>query len=161
MRSERALLGACRFALAVAALGFAAGVSESAAASPRTSYMIHCMGCHLGDGRGAPGKVPSLVGSMGRFLAVPGGRAYLVQVPGTAQAPLGDAEIAALLNWMLVNFSPAEIPAGFRPYTAEEVSRLRRIPLLDPERVRRALLGALVSSESDAGPGPEAASPAP
>jgi hypothetical protein len=147
--------------LAVAVLGLSTAWSGAAAASPRTSYMIHCMGCHLDDGRGAPGKVPSLVDSMGRFLAVPGGRAYLVQVPGTAQAPLGDGEIAALLNWMLAAFSAEEIPADFQPYSAEEVSRLRRSPLLDAERVRRALLQALDSGASDAEAGHAAPAPAP
>ena len=57
------------------------------AESPQVHYMLHCQGCHLADGRGVPGKIPGL-SEMGSFLTVPGGRAYLVQVPGTAQAPL-------------------------------------------------------------------------
>ncbi len=37
-----------------------------------------------------------MVNQLGRLVAVPGGRAFLVQVPGTSHPPLSDAEIAAL-----------------------------------------------------------------
>jgi hypothetical protein len=55
-------------------------------ADPRVDYMLQCQGCHLADGSGAPGAVPDLRGSLGRFLGVPGGREYLVRVPGAAQS---------------------------------------------------------------------------
>ena len=54
----------------------------SRAQDPRVDYMLQCQGCHLADGAGSPGAVPDLRGSLGRFLAVPGGREYLVRVPG-------------------------------------------------------------------------------
>ena len=37
---------------------------------------------------------------LGSLLATPAGRAYLVRVPGVAQAPLDDERLAALLNWV-------------------------------------------------------------
>ncbi len=107
------------------------------------NYMIHCQGCHVPDGSGIPPEVPSLVADMGRFLHVEGGRDYLVQVPGTANAPLGDADIAALLNWMLSTYARASLPADFRPYSAAEVARLRAVRLLDPAARREALLARL------------------
>jgi len=127
------------------AVAFLLGLGLAApgqAAPPAQDYVLQCRGCHRPDGRGAPGAVPSLVGTMGRFLAVPGGRAYLVQVPGTAQAPLDDAAVAALLNWMLATFDPVGA-AGHAPYSAKEVARHRAEPLLDVEGRRRALLREL------------------
>jgi hypothetical protein len=139
-------------ALAGAALWAGAAAADPAAgALPRQDYMLHCMGCHREDGSGAPGRVPSLVG-VARFLRVPGGREYLVRVPGTAQAPLGDAAVAALLGWMLRTFDPGGVPADFRPYSAEEVARLRAEPLADADALRRRLLAALGSAPGEPTP---------
>jgi len=68
-----------------------------------------------------------------------------------AQAPLDDEATAAVLNWMLPHFSRDELPAGFSPYTAAEVGRLRRNPLtdVDVERVRRELLDAIAKAPRD------------
>jgi hypothetical protein len=110
------------------------------AASPRIDYMLQCQGCHLPDGRGLPPAVPSLADSVGNFLAVPGGREYLVRVPGSAQARLSDAELAELLNWMVREFGPAERAADLVPFGAREVSRYRDRPLTDVDAVRRELV---------------------
>ena len=77
---------------------------------------------------------------VGKFLEVAGGREFLVRVPGSANAALSDARLAEVLNWMLPNISPADIPADFAPYTAAEVASLRRQPLADVEAVRAALV---------------------
>jgi hypothetical protein len=137
--------------LDLAALGFAAGIgampgpaaATEPIAGPRLDYMLHCMGCHLEDGSGAPGRVPTLVG-VGRFLWAPAGRAYLVRVPGSAHAPLSDAALASLLNWMLVRFDPGSAGArAFVPYDAAEVARYRAAPLADADAERRRLLAIL------------------
>lgn len=114
--------------------------SVPASASPRVLYMLHCQGCHLADGSGRAGEVPALEGTLGRLAAAPGGRAFLVQVPGSAHSPLSDAELAAVLNWMVARFAAAEDAAGFRPYEAEEVGRHRATPLVDVAAARAALL---------------------
>jgi len=106
----------------------------------QTNYMLHCQGCHTPDGAGAPGKVPSLKGFMGYFLHVKGGREFLIQVPGAAQASLSDVELAELTNWMLHNFSRAELPVDFRPYASEEVGGLRKNTLIRVTQVRAELL---------------------
>jgi mono/diheme cytochrome c family protein len=110
------------------------------AATPAVDYAVHCQGCHLADGSATPGRVPALAGSVGRFARLPDGRAYLVRVPGVAQAPVGDAELAALLNWTLARFDAKGLPPGFAPYTAAEVARLRRSPLTDVDGERRRLI---------------------
>ena len=119
----------------------------SAAQPPRINYMIHCMGCHLADGTGAPPDVPSLPQHLGQFLLVEGGREYLIQVPGTAFSPLSDAETAEVLNWMLETFSRNQLPDDFVPYTAAEVARYRSQPLTDVQIVRNQLLADLEQQE--------------
>jgi mono/diheme cytochrome c family protein len=109
------------------------------------AYTLECQGCHRADGSGTPGSVPALAGSAGRFLRVPGGREYLARVPGVAQAPLDDARTAAVLTWVLQHFSAAELPADFTPYSGDEISRLRKTPLLDVEKERAKLLAALAA----------------
>jgi len=110
---------------------------------PALDWAVTCQGCHRADGAGTPGTVPALAGSVGRFLRVPGGREFLVQVPGVAQAPLDDAALAAVLNWMLERFGRDDVPSGVAPYAAEEVRRLRQRPLTDVDGARRRLLQAI------------------
>jgi len=102
--------------------------------------MLNCRGCHGPEGQGAPGAAPSFRGQVGKFLAVTGGRAYLIQVPGTAQSELSDARTAAVLNWIVREFSPKEAPADFVPFTDAEVARYRRTPLTDVFAARRKLM---------------------
>jgi len=128
-----------------AALGLALivwGVSAHAE-TPQVDYLLQCQGCHRADGSGTPNSVPPLRDFVGRFLTVPGGREYLIRVPGSAQSPLDDAELAAVLNWMIERFGPAETSAAFTPFSAEEVARLRRPPLTDVESVRSDLLSRM------------------
>ena len=128
-------------------LGLALLATTARAYGPETNYAIHCQGCHLADGSATPEKVPALAGSVARFLhaheiGAPARRAYLVRVPGVANAPLSDAELAALVDWTLVRFDAASIPRDHAPYTAEEVARWRREPLVDVSEERARLLDA-------------------
>jgi hypothetical protein len=113
------------------------------AGSPRIDYMLECQGCHLADGSGKPNAVPSLDGFVAKFLTVPGGREFLVQVPGSAQSPLSDSELASVLNWMVLEFGPREIAEAASPYTAPEVARLRASPLTDVEGTRKLLVARI------------------
>ncbi len=139
-------LPALRAALVGAGALLQAGAT--AAEQPQVHYMLHCQGCHLADGSGASGAVPSLRDQIGRFVTVPGGREYLVRVPGSAQSSLSDAELAAVLTWMIRAFGPAEIAATLEPFSSEEVARHRNPPLAEVDSVRRELLGRI-----EAGPG--------
>ena len=102
-------------------------------------YMMNCQGCHLSDGAGFPARaVPKIAGNLANFLQVGGGREFLVRVPGAAQSDLSDRQLAAVLNWMLTNFSAEELPNDWQPYDAAEVRQLRKSPLIEvaPERSR-------------------------
>jgi hypothetical protein len=118
-------------------LGWSSG---AAAADPHIEYMLDCMGCHQADGAGVPGKVPDMRSSLVPLARKAAGRRYLIQVPGVAQAPLSDAELAQLVNWMVRHLSARAIPASFRAFTPAEVAAYRRAPLVEVARIRRRLL---------------------
>jgi len=127
------------------ALGVAAVLVASAAASAedpdarvREQYVLHCSGCHGPDGLGVPGTTPSLH-DLAPLLAAEGGRAYLARVPGVAQAPLSDRDLARLLGWVLAEFSGA---APEPPYDGAEIARWRRDPIRDTVAARAALISA-------------------
>ena len=140
---------ALRGALGIIALSFLLCLSAHAeeTSSPRINYILHCQGCHLADGAGTPDKVPALKNEVGRFLHVTGGREFLIQVPGTSQSPLSDAEVAAVLNWILENFSSEQLPDGFVPYASEEISRYRLPPLANVSVVRANLMKKILEME--------------
>ncbi len=138
-----AMRGLIRWGLLLAGVsGLLAG--EALADTAKKNYRLHCMGCHQADGRGAPDNgIPSMRGEVGHFLRVPEGRAYLSQVPGTLNTPLSDGETAELLNWVMVNIGRDSLPAGFRPYSADEVAAYRASVPQDIPGMRLRLLRQL------------------
>lgn len=110
---------------------------------PRVNYQLQCMGCHRAGGEGEDGKVPSLRRTLVPFSALPEGRDFIMRVPGVAQAPLSDADVAALLNWLARNLSDVPVPGSFVDYTAEEVGRARQHPLADVRELRARLLARI------------------
>jgi mono/diheme cytochrome c family protein len=121
--------------------------STTQAKDPQFIFMMECQGCHLADGRGAVNAVPSMNDEVAKFLTVPGGREFLAQVPGVAKSPLNDAEITAVLNWSLNEFGPVDIAARHPPYTVEEISRLRKTPLLEVKQARAALINLIEAQQ--------------
>ena len=94
--------------------------------------------------------MPALYDQVARFLSVPGGREYLVRVPGSAQSPLDDAELAELLNWIVQRFGPAADAAGSPRFSADEVGRLRNPPLTYVAATRQRLVDRMtVAGEDD------------
>ncbi len=114
----------------------ASGSSVAVAADPTAEhdYVLSCAGCHKLDGTGSA-TVPTLHGVDG-LLDRPGGRDYLLRVPGVAQAPLSDQRLAALLNWVLPRFGDGVRAPRF---TAAEVGAARTAPLVDPRQARASL----------------------
>lgn len=147
--------------LPIALLLCAAPVS-SWAKDPESLYRMECQGCHLSDGGGGLESIPALTNHVARFLDVPGGREYLLQVPGVALSPLSDQELADVLNWMLRTFGPPEPVSRNAPYTVEEIAQWRKQPLADVAE-RRAelvlLMQPLEGSEPPAMERPKAPTP--
>lgn len=122
--SHRALAICCLLGFAASLLGSGIAAAEYSA---QTNYILHCQGCNGADGiGGTPGEVPPLAHSVGYFLRVEEGREYLAQVPGAANAPVSDTALASLLTYMVNAFSSEEAGADFAPYTAREVTAVRR-----------------------------------
>ena len=157
MSLRRVTVGVSTIAALGAALGIAvaqspgagpaaAAVTDAPAGVPNPqrawqNWTLNCQGCHRPDGSGSEGTAPSLAGTVSKFLNVPGGRDYLGRVPGVATSPLGNADLAELMNWMFWRFDKAHMPADYVPFTAEEIGRLRTSPLrLEANQMRVDLL---------------------
>lgn len=128
-----------RHALQALAAGATVAIALAASADPRSDYLLHCAGCHLADGRGSPGSVPSIAGPLGRIASSPEGRDYLARVPGAAQAPISDEALAAVLNWLLLEFNGDTLARDFKPLRSSEVARSRARVLADPLKLRSEL----------------------
>lgn len=116
----------------------------AAGSSPKVNYMLHCSGCHGPAGAGNPeAGIPDMRGAIGHFLKARHGRDFLIQVPGTSQTSMNDADVAVMMNWMLQQFSPSEVPAGTPPYTEQEVRQLRANRLADVPGRRAAIVSEL------------------
>jgi mono/diheme cytochrome c family protein len=125
------------------AAAIALALGGTACASGEAVFAANCAVCHQSDGQGVQGIYPALADTVGRYVEASAGRAYLVHVVafgmtgaiesrGTAYngfmqpwTQLSDAQIAAVLNYILSGFNAKILPAGFKPYTAAEVKGLR------------------------------------
>jgi len=134
----------CRILALVCACTATEVLAQPPAGTPlaQVNYMLNCMGCHIADGSGARGKVPSLRDTLVPLSMSPAGRRYLVQVPGASQSSLSDLELAQLLGWMVRHLSARSVPPDFVDFTAAEVARYRRHPLVDVQGTRARLLAA-------------------
>ena len=131
------ILSAAKSVLVAALLLGAA--APATRADPEVDYLLHCSGCHMPDGTGLDQVVPTLHDVIGRMVAEPGGRAYIVRVPGVSQAPINDRKLAEVINWMLTEFSSKTLPDDFEPFTVSEVGRSRGQLLPDPLKLRAEL----------------------
>ncbi len=112
--------------------------------------MLYCQGCHLSDGAGSlKAEVPKMKDYVGNFLKVLEGREYLVRVPGSANAPIGDEKLANLLNWILLMIAGESVPKGFTPYTGKEVGVLRAKSLTNVVTLRSNLIEKLYKTPTD------------
>ncbi|WP_454673515.1 c-type cytochrome [Achromobacter pestifer] len=124
----------------------AAADAERLRQAVRADYVLQCAGCHRVDGRGSsPHGIPDFRQSVGAFVHLPAGREYLIRVPGAAHSQLSNAELAAVLNWVLGEFSAAQLPKDFKPYTEREVAVARPNRYDDVVPVRHDLAERLSS----------------
>jgi mono/diheme cytochrome c family protein len=113
---------------------------------PDQLYMLNCWGCHRPNGEGIPGTAPPLKGAVD-FLRVPGGREYLISVPGVALSPLSNEQAAEVMNWILKSFSKDRLPIDFKPYTAAEIGKARTTHLLDIKKARADLMTKMIATK--------------
>lgn len=129
--------------LLTAVAGFSSGAVR---ASPAQEYMLYCMGCHGAQAQGVPGKVPPLAHSIGLFMRTAAGRDYLLRVPGAANSALSDAQLAAVLNWLALEFNSEELTADMPKFTAAEVGARRHVPLGSVLAARREVVRGLAAT---------------
>lgn len=130
-------------------LGASSLLPALAASNSRVDWMINCQGCHGATADGFGTQVPSMRETVSKFLTVRGGREYLVQVPGSANAAIDSKKLAALLNWMLRTFDPDHLPKDFKPYTEAEVSELRKTSLTSNAlEIRQKLTSRIINKTS-------------
>lgn len=134
--------------LCVAAAGSTQTLAQDGADKrARNDYILHCSGCHDMDGSGHPAKgIPSFRNQVGYFVAIPEGRAMLMQASGLLNSGLPDDRAAAVTTWLVRKFAGPSLPADFAPYTAEEARRYRETRPADfaaaRERVYRQIVEA-------------------
>jgi hypothetical protein len=71
-----------------------------------------------------------------------------LRVPGVAQAPLSDADLAALLNWMVRHLTEGGSAGSLGDYSAAEVGRARSHPLANVKAERTRVLKLLAHGSS-------------
>jgi cytochrome c553 len=136
--------------LLLAATGLAVNaLAGAASASPGQDYMLYCMGCHGAEAQGVAGKIPPLAGALARFMRTSEGRNYVLRVPGAANSALSDARLAAVLNWLAERYGAPDEPRPV-PFTEEEVTLARRVPLANAQAARREVVRKLAAD----GPAP-------
>jgi mono/diheme cytochrome c family protein len=114
--------------------------SVSPTHSARALYVLHCAGCHGLDGSGsASARVPDMR-QLGQFLRVPGGREFLIQVPGVMGSGLNDEQVAQVTNWVLSSIANASMVPHHQAFNAAEVSQARRNPLVNVAATRAVLV---------------------
>ena len=126
-------------AISTMAQSVAAEINDARA---KFNYQMLCQGCHTPDGTGAK-DVPKIKNFIGNFLTTPKGREYLVRVPGSANSALNDADLAEVLNWMILNMGGDSVPNNMQHYTAEEVAKLRQRALFEVVEYRQMLVSEL------------------
>jgi cytochrome c553 len=113
---------------------------------PQRDYILACAGCHGMSGISNSALVPTLKGLVGFYLNFPAGRAYLSRLPNVAFSTLKDAQLAAVLNYVVFDIGDGSAPAGTRVYAATEVGKWRRQPLTEVtlSEYRRQLVETLI-----------------
>lgn len=126
-------------------------------------FASNCIVCHQPDAKGVQGIYPPLADTVGVYVKLKQGRAYLAHVPSFGLtgvivthgesidgnmppvSQLSDEEIAAVINHVLTTFNKSLLPADFKPLTAEEVHgyRAKEMSEADVHSERAALMEAL------------------
>ena len=142
---------ALRVGTALAALHALSLPALAGGDSPRTLYLLRCLGCHGLDGSGsASGRVPGLPGVNKRLLH-PEGRLFLANVPGIENSGLSNEGLASVLNWALDTWGDKSVGDSGPPLTAAEIGRLKEVPIDDLAALRDRIAAELSSQGTDVG----------
>jgi mono/diheme cytochrome c family protein len=137
------LLLSSAFAVTLLTAPAQAQMGGSADAGSRV-YATNCAVCHQAGGTGVAGAFPPLAGHVPDLLKPADGRAYVEKVllfglegeiavnansyagAMPAWAALSDDDIAAVLNYVSTTWDNGKsLPAGFKPFTPDQIKALR------------------------------------
>ena len=143
--------------------------SSVAGASGSSVFGTNCSPCHQPGGQGVPGSYPPLKDTIGAYVRVPEGRVYLAHVVAFGMmgaissqgqtyngfmqpwTQLSDADVADVLNHILVSLNAALLPKGFVPFTADVVHTLRAKQLsIDAVRSEREAIVKAIGAADQA-----------
>ena len=132
-------------ALLFAAPGFAQDKT------PHTNYVLRCAGCHGMGGAGAPSAgIFDFNGMVGAFAGIDEGRTYLMHVPGVSGSGLSDAEIAAVMNYVMETWAGDSLPAAkWSPFSRPWASKRPTTPGPDRRARKSAVAGLGRSTAGD------------
>lgn len=133
--------------LAALLLAAPAWAQDAPVRSAHIDYMLKCSGCHGADGSGSPDRgIPDFRGYVDGFGRTEAGRTYVMHVPGVVNSSLPNARIAAVMNHVIASFGAPETRAAVPPFTAEEVDRLRAVPVPDVVAYRREVAAGMAKA---------------
>jgi mono/diheme cytochrome c family protein len=147
----------------IAAVTMLAGGATVYAAPGSQVFASNCIVCHQPDGKGVQGIYPPLAETVGAYVKLKQGRAYLAHVPSFGLtgvvvtngesidgnmppvSQLSDEDIAAVINYVLTTFNKSLLPADFKPLTDDEAHgyRAKEMSESDVHNERAALIEAL------------------
>lgn len=130
------------FAVGAHAAGAHSHIANNMALA-KQNYVLDCMGCHSAKGVVDPGRIPPLANNAAWYLGVRGGREFLARVPGSSSSNLTDAQLAGVLNYILIKMNGSLLSKSFQPYTAAEVKKYRRPEYANPAVHRNVLIDEL------------------
>jgi len=130
-------------------------------------FKSNCAICHQASAKGVPGTFPPLADSIGSYVAIPAGRAYLVHVVSFGMTGpisvhghtyngvmqpwpnLKNQDIALVLNYVLTTFNAKVLPTDFSPLTSDEVKKYRttNTALGDVHKEREVLMKVLAAHQ--------------
>jgi cytochrome c len=149
----------------VAGLMLVLAMNGIARANGRDIFNSNCVICHQSNAKGVPGMYPPLADSIGSYVAIPAGRAYLVHVVSfgltgaisvhgqTCNGVMRpwpnfkDEDVAQVLNYVLTTFNSKLLRHDFKLFEAGEVKayRIANPALSDVHKEREALMKALAA----------------
>jgi hypothetical protein len=146
--------GGARAAAALAFVGVTLGSTalpepvsgERTISAASELYVLNCQGCHGARGEVANDDIRPLAFAFSTFTQTTRGRAYLVRIPGIANAPLADGELTKLLNYLAAQWRPSIRNGKVPKFNESTVSTLRQKPLQDIDVERAALIREFVAT---------------
>lgn len=116
----------------------------------KLNYTLQCQGCHRATGEGIVGSVPDLRYVGAPLLRMQEGRRFFVAVPGSANAPLTDRQLADVLNYIISEILVVSDDAQPMYFSEAEVTKFRAYKIADVASLREELVARVEGGAGEA-----------